>query len=176
MKQHKLATSTNRLILAALLLFFLCPSKCQEVSIWTFQSCRISTAEDGSFLLCEEQADCTSENVGSYINCTQYTYRTISNMSVCISTCCFDLDPVPETLTYPTIVECSDQALWRWKRWILMVVFATVGSVGFVVALCAFLIFGFVTNPYTGSRTYVGCCCCKTVPDFQADREKYLSK
>lgn len=30
-------------------------------------------------------------------------------------------------------------------------------------------------NPYTGKRVFVGCLCCKKVPDFEADRAKYES-
>lgn len=58
----------------------------------------------------------------------------------------------------------------------MKVIFSTVGSVAFVVAIIAFCVFGFVKNPYDGSRVYVGCCCCKKVPDFEADRLKYGAK
>lgn len=54
----------------------------------------------------------------------------------------------------------------------MKVIFSTLGSIAFVAVIGFTLVFGFTKNPYTGSRVFVGCCCCKKVPDFEADRLK----
>jgi hypothetical protein len=38
----------------------------------------------------------------------------------------------------------------------------------FILIACC--VCGYVKNPYTGKRVWVGCCCCKQVPDFESDR------
>lgn len=87
-------------------------------------------------------------------------------MSDCIGKCCYDLDPVPETLTGPLIQECYDQAKFRYRLYIGKILAIVFGIIFLIVGIGALFIFGFVRNPYTGERSWVGCLCCRKVPDF----------
>jgi hypothetical protein len=69
----------------------------QDTVQWGIDTCRITTASDGTFMLCEQQAECAAQSVGSNVNCSVYTYKVI-NIATCISTCCWELSPVPTAL------------------------------------------------------------------------------
>lgn len=68
------------------------------------------------------------------------------------------------------MVECYDQSERRKVLNIVKIVLIVCGAVGIIVGPLACYICAFVKNPYTGSRVYVGCCCCRKVPDFEKYR------
>jgi hypothetical protein len=141
-----------------------------ESVVWNIETCRITTSSDGTFLGCENQGECASQTTGSKVNCTTYTYNQIPTMAECISVCCWGLSPVPSNLTGPLIQECYDQAQYRFKIYVIKVVFIVLGVAIVVAIIIGCCVCGYVKNPYTGRRAWVGCCCCKRVPNFEADR------
>lgn len=143
--------------------------KAQGVT-WYIEPCRLTTSPNGTFTLCEQKADCASEVTGSTVECSQYTYVTLSLVQDCITICCYELSPVPSDLNGTLVKECYDQSERRRALYVVKIVFIVSGCLGLVVAVIGICVFGFVTNPYTGKRVYVGCCCCKKVPDFERER------
>jgi uncharacterized membrane protein YbaN (DUF454 family) len=53
---------------------------------------------------------------------------------------------------------------------VIKIVFIVLGIALLVALIIGIFVCGFVKNPYTGERIWVGCCCCKKVPNFENDR------
>ena len=87
-------------------------------------------------------------------------------MEDCIKDCCWDLNPLPTTLVLDDIYKCYDQAKLRHTLYVVKVVFSVCGSIGLVIGLISIYFCAFVTNPYTGKKLYVGCCCCRKPANF----------
>jgi hypothetical protein len=81
------------------------------------------------------------------------------------------LNPQPATLSPSDIQQCYDQAQFRFKIYVIKIVFIVLGIALLVAAIIGICVCGFVKNPYTGGRVWVGCCCCKKTPNFEADRK-----
>jgi hypothetical protein len=58
----------------------------------------------------------------------------------------------------------------RKTLFVVKIVFIVTGAIGLVVFAIACYVCAFVTNPYTGKKVYVGCCCCKKAADFEKYR------
>jgi|JI10StandDraft_1071094.scaffolds.fasta_scaffold559057_1 hypothetical protein len=100
------------------------------------------------------------------MECSQYTYVTISTTYDCAIDCCPDISPVPTEFTLDVIQTCYNQAKIRQTLYVIKIVFAVCGCVGLVIGAVIFYLRAFVTNPYTGKKVYVGCLCCKKPADF----------
>jgi hypothetical protein len=75
---------------------------------WYIDTCKITTADDGTYQSCAVQGDCASQTTGSNVNCSTYTYNVINNTADCINTCCSSLNIVSDTLTAQQIQQCYD--------------------------------------------------------------------